>query len=118
VLIASVAFAGAVYAQTTNTSTATTSTTSSTTSSTSTSLGPFLGPFLGPLLGTPNQNKNLTVCGSRAVRHELVTWYRQLPTDQKNALQNDLKQAVTNWYNQLPQDQQSKLQSILNQTSQ
>ena len=47
-----------------------------------------------------------------------MTWYKQLPTDQKNALQNDLKQAVSNWYNQLPSDQQAKLQSIVNQTSQ
>ena len=109
-LIASVAFAGAVYAQTTNTTTATMSTTSSSTSSTS-------GP-LGPLLGTPNQNTNLnSVCHNRAVRHEL-TWYQQLPTDQrKNALQNDLKQALPSWYNQLPQDQQSTLQSIVNQKS-
>jgi hypothetical protein len=69
------------------------------------------------LLGTLNQNKNLnTVCHNRAERHELMTWYQQLPTDQKNALQNDLKQAYSNWYNQLPQDQQSKLQSIVNQT--
>jgi hypothetical protein len=111
VLIASVAFAGAVYAQTTNTTTATTSTTSSSTSSTS--------GLLGPLLGTPSQNTNLnTVCHNRAVRHELMTWYKQLPTDQKNALQSDLKQAFFSWYNQLPQGQQSKLQSIVNQTSQ
>ncbi|MGZ4869891.1 MAG: hypothetical protein ACXV2F_05990 [Halobacteriota archaeon] len=110
-LIASVTFAGAVYAQTTNTTTATTSTTSSSTSSTN--------GLLGPLLGTPNQNTNLnTVCHNKAVRHELITWYKQLPTDQKNALQSDLKQAVTNWYNQLPSDQQAKLQSIVNQTSQ
>jgi hypothetical protein len=112
VLIASVAFAGAVYAQTTNT------TTNTTTSTTSSSMSSAIGP-LGPLLGTPNQNTNLsTVCHNKAVRHELITWYKQLPTDQKNALQNDLKQAVTNWYNQLPSDQQAKLQSIVNQTSQ
>jgi len=47
-----------------------------------------------------------------------MTWYKQLPTDQKNALQNDLKQALSGWYNQLPQDQQAKLQSIVNQTIQ
>jgi hypothetical protein len=116
VLIASVAFAGAVYAQTTNTTTNTT-TTSTTSSSTSSSTGP-LGPFLVSLLGTPNQNKNLTVCQDTAARHELITWYKQLPTDQKNALQNDLKQALSSWYNQLPQDQQAKLQSIVNQTIQ
>jgi hypothetical protein len=47
-----------------------------------------------PSLGTPNQNRNLnTVCHNRAVRHDLMTWYQQLPTDQrKNAQQNDLKQ--------------------------
>ena len=110
------AFAGAVYAQTTNTTTNTT-TTSTTSSSTSSSNGP-LGPFLVSLLGTPNQNKNLTVCQDTAARHELITWYKQLPTDQKNALQNDLKQALSSWYNQLPQDQQAKLQSIVNQTIQ
>jgi hypothetical protein len=36
---------------------------------------------------------------------------------EKNALQNDLKQAYSNWYNQLPQDQKDELQSTLNQTS-
>jgi hypothetical protein len=111
-----VAFAGAVYAQTTNTTTNTT-TTSTTSSSTSSTSGP-VGPFLGSLLGLPNQNKNLTVCQDRAARHELMTWYKQLPTDQKNALQNDLKQALSNWYNQLPQNQKDQLQSIVNQTSQ
>lgn len=113
-LIASVAFAAVVYAQTTNT---TTTTTTSTSSSTSGSNGP-LGPFLVSVLGTPNQNKNLTLCQDRAARHELMAWYKQLPTDQKNALQNDLKQALSSWYNQLPQDQQAKLQSIVNQTIQ
>ncbi|MFZ0925223.1 MAG: hypothetical protein WCE82_07210 [Halobacteriota archaeon] len=115
-LIASVAFAGAVYAQTTNT-TSNMTTMSATSSSTSSSNGP-LGPFLVSSLGTPNQNKNLTVCQDRAARHELITWYNQLPADQKNALQNDLKQALSSWYNQLPQDQQAKLQSIVNQTIQ
>jgi len=109
-----VAFAAVVYAQTTNT---TTTTTTSTSSSTSGSNGP-LGPFLVSVLGTPNQNKNLTLCQDRAARHELMAWYKQLPTDQKNALQNDLKQALSSWYNQLPQDQQAKLQSIVNQTIQ
>jgi hypothetical protein len=36
---------------------------------------------------------------------------------EKDALQNDLKQAYSNWYNQLPQDQKDELQSTLNQTS-
>jgi hypothetical protein len=111
---ASAAFAGAVYAQTTI---ATTSTTTTTSASNASSATWPLEPFLGPLLGQ-TQNKNLTsFCHKREVRHERVTWYKQLPTDQKNALHNDLKQAYSNGYNQLPQDQKDKLQSTLNQTS-
>jgi hypothetical protein len=118
VLIASVAFAGAVYAQTTTTTTTTTPTTTTTSASSTSSTSWPLGPFLGPLLGqTQNTNLN-SVCQNREARHELVTWYKQLPTDQKNALQNDLKQAYSNWYSQLPQDQKDKLQSIVNETSQ
>ncbi|MGZ4847788.1 MAG: hypothetical protein ACXV3E_08405 [Halobacteriota archaeon] len=120
VLITSVAFASAVYAQTaTSTTSATsTSTTTTTTADSATAENGLLGPFFGPLFGKTHQNQNLnTVCHNRVVRHEVVNWYQQLPTDQKNALQNNLKEAYDNWYNQLPQDQKDKLQSILNQTT-
>jgi hypothetical protein len=119
VLIASVAFAGAVYAQTaTPTTSGTSSSTATTTTTNSATADNGLLPFFGSLLGKTNQNQNLnTVCQDRAVRHEVINWYQQLPTDQKNALQNNLKEAITNWYNQLPQDQKDNLQSKLSQTN-
>ena len=119
-LIALVGFAGAVYAQTTTstTSATSTSTTTATAANSATAENGLLGPFLGQLLGKTQQNQNLnTTCHNKAVRHELVNWYQQLPTDQKNALQNNLKEAASNWYNQLPQDQKDKLQSILSETN-
>ena len=147
VLVASAAFAGVAYAQTTN-STSSATTTSTTTNADSARNGP-LDMVLGPLLDVFVHNKSMNVTAttetdvintthqplgisgdrchgaqqekqgkdSRNSRNAIATWYQQLSTDQKNALQSNLKEAYNNWYSQLPQDQKDKLQSVLNQTS-
>jgi hypothetical protein len=142
-LVASATFASVVYAQTTN---STTSATTTTTNADSARNGPFdmlLGPLLDVFVHNKSMNVNATtetdsvnathqplrITGDRChgapqqekqgkeSRNAIATWYQQLSTDQKNALQGNLKEAYNNWYSQLPQDQKDKLQSVLNQTS-
>ena len=145
VLVASAAFAGVAYAQTTN-STSSATTTSTTTNADSARNGP-LDMVLGPLLDVFVHNKSMNVTATtetdsvnathqplgisgdrchgapqqekqgKESRNAIATWYQQLSTDQKNALQSNLKEAYNNWYSQLPQDQKDTLQSVLNQTS-
>ncbi len=125
--IVSLGVAGIAVAETQN-ATTTQATTSSTTSSSTTTATSDASSCLckdRPALGGSVFNGKhgggrdiASGCTTTSSRHQVKSWYEQLPQDQKTALQDDLQQARESWYQQLPQDQKDKLTTTLDQLSQ